>query len=84
MKLVKARVPLSEMFNYVSTLRGMSKGRAQYTMQVGAGAAAAVVVLLCWLMFVFWGGCAGWAVWAGRPAASPAAAALQPCSAASL
>ena len=34
MKLVKASVPLSEMFNYVSTLRGMSKGRAQYTMQV--------------------------------------------------
>jgi elongation factor G len=37
MKLVKASVPLSEMFNYVSTLRGMSKGRAQYTMQVGVG-----------------------------------------------
>ena len=34
MKLVKASVPLSEMFNYVSTLRGMSKGRAQYTMQL--------------------------------------------------
>ena len=26
MKLVKASVPLSEMFQYVSTLRGMSKG----------------------------------------------------------
>ncbi|PRW60325.1 elongation factor G- chloroplastic [Chlorella sorokiniana] len=34
MKVVKASVPLSEMFNYVSTLRGMSKGRAQYTMQL--------------------------------------------------
>ena len=34
MKLVKASVPLSEMFNYVSTLRGMTKGRAQYTMQL--------------------------------------------------
>ena len=33
-QLVKASVPLSEMFNYVSTLRGMSKGRAQYTMQL--------------------------------------------------
>ena len=34
MKLVKASVPLSEMFNYVSVLRGMSKGRAQYSMQL--------------------------------------------------
>ena len=34
MKLIKASVPLSEMFQYVSTLRGMTKGRAQYTMQV--------------------------------------------------
>lgn len=34
MKLVKATVPLSEMFNYVSTLRGMTKGRAQYSMQL--------------------------------------------------
>ncbi|KAL4427466.1 hypothetical protein ABPG77_000755 [Micractinium sp. CCAP 211/92] len=34
MKVVKASVPLSEMFNYVSTLRGMTKGRAQYTMQL--------------------------------------------------
>ena len=33
-KLIKASVPLSEMFQYVSTLRGMSKGRAQYTMQL--------------------------------------------------
>uniref|UniRef100_A0A7I4F197 Elongation factor G, mitochondrial n=1 Tax=Physcomitrium patens TaxID=3218 RepID=A0A7I4F197_PHYPA len=34
MKLITASVPLSEMFNYVSTLRGMTKGRAQYTMQL--------------------------------------------------
>jgi len=33
-KLIKASVPLSEMFQYVSTLRGMTKGRAQYTMQL--------------------------------------------------
>jgi elongation factor G len=33
-QLVKATVPLSDMFNYVSTLRGMTKGRAQYTMQL--------------------------------------------------
>jgi elongation factor G len=32
MKLVKAYVPLAEMFNYVSTLRGMTKGRANYSM----------------------------------------------------
>jgi len=32
MKVVKASVPLSEMFNYVSRLRGMTKGRAQYSM----------------------------------------------------
>lgn len=34
MKLVSAWVPLSEMFQYVSVLRGMTKGRAQYTMQL--------------------------------------------------
>ncbi|PNH03241.1 Elongation factor G, chloroplastic [Tetrabaena socialis] len=34
MKLVQAHVPLSEMFQYVSVLRGMTKGRAQYTMQL--------------------------------------------------
>ena len=33
-KLVKASVPLAEMFQYVSTLRGMTKGRAQYSMQL--------------------------------------------------
>uniref|UniRef100_A0A061R211 Elongation factor G, mitochondrial n=1 Tax=Tetraselmis sp. GSL018 TaxID=582737 RepID=A0A061R211_9CHLO len=31
-KVVKAYVPLSEMFQYVSNLRGMTKGRAQYSM----------------------------------------------------
>jgi elongation factor G len=33
-KLIRASVPLSEMFQYVSSLRGMTKGRAQYTMQL--------------------------------------------------
>lgn len=32
--MVNAEVPLAEMFQYVSNLRGMSKGRAQYTMQL--------------------------------------------------
>jgi elongation factor G len=27
-------VPLAEMFQYVSVLRGMTKGRAQYSMQL--------------------------------------------------
>ncbi len=27
-------MPLSEMFQYVSTLRGMTKGRAQYSMSL--------------------------------------------------
>jgi elongation factor G len=31
-KVITAFVPLSEMFNYVGNLRGISKGRAQYTM----------------------------------------------------
>jgi elongation factor G len=31
-KVIKASVPLSEMFQYVSNLRGMTKGRANYTM----------------------------------------------------
>jgi len=34
MKVVASSVPLSEMFNYVSKLRGMTKGRAQYTMKL--------------------------------------------------
>jgi elongation factor G len=32
--VVDAFVPLAEMFQYVSTLRGMTKGRASYTMQL--------------------------------------------------
>lgn len=42
-QVVKASVPLSEMFNYVSTLRGMTKGRAQYTMQVGEASSGCVL-----------------------------------------
>lgn len=34
MQVVDAHVPLAEMFQYVSTLRGMTKGRASYTMQL--------------------------------------------------
>nr|CAE03022.3 OSJNBa0091D06.15 [Oryza sativa Japonica Group] len=34
LKVVDAFVPLAEMFQYVSTLRGMTKGRASYTMQL--------------------------------------------------
>jgi elongation factor G len=34
MKMVNASVPLAEMFQYVSVLRGMTKGRAQYTMSL--------------------------------------------------
>eukprot|EP00249_Psilotum_nudum_P008497 c21320_g1_i1 orf=777-3134(+) len=34
MKVVDGLVPLAEMFQYVSTLRGMTKGRASYTMQL--------------------------------------------------
>lgn len=34
LQLIKASVPLSEMFQYVSTLRGMTKGRAQYSMSL--------------------------------------------------
>jgi elongation factor G len=32
-KLIKAEVPLSEMFGYSTTLRSMSQGRASYTME---------------------------------------------------
>jgi elongation factor G len=32
-KVVKAMVPLANMFGYINTLRSMSQGRAQYTMQ---------------------------------------------------
>jgi len=34
--VVKARVPLSEMFGYATDLRSMSQGRASYTMQFGS------------------------------------------------
>ncbi|XP_072956966.1 elongation factor G-2, chloroplastic-like [Typha angustifolia] len=34
LKVVEALVPLAEMFQYVSTLRGTTKGRASYTMQL--------------------------------------------------
>lgn len=34
LKVVDALVPLAEMFQYVSVLRGMTKGRASYTMQL--------------------------------------------------
>ena len=34
MKTGAATVPLAEMFNYVSRLRGMSKGRANYSMSL--------------------------------------------------
>ena len=32
-KIVRAQVPLSEMFGYATTLRSMSQGRATYTME---------------------------------------------------
>jgi elongation factor G len=32
-RVVDAMVPLSSMFGYVNTLRSMSQGRAQYSMQ---------------------------------------------------
>ncbi|KAK9809333.1 hypothetical protein WJX73_006221 [Symbiochloris irregularis] len=34
LRLIKSFVPLSEMFSYISNLRGMTKGRAQYTMSL--------------------------------------------------
>jgi len=34
-KTIQADVPLGNMFSYVSTLRGMSKGRAAYSMKLG-------------------------------------------------
>lgn len=43
-------MPLSEMFNYVSTLRGMTKGRAQYTMQVRTGWGPPQAVHSCCLL----------------------------------
>jgi len=32
-QIINARVPLSEMFGYSTTLRSMSQGRATYTME---------------------------------------------------
>jgi elongation factor G len=32
-RVIEALVPLSTMFGYINTLRSMSQGRAQYTMQ---------------------------------------------------
>ena len=32
-KVIRAKVPLSEMFGYVTTLRSMSEGRASSTME---------------------------------------------------
>jgi elongation factor G len=32
-KVIKARVPLAEMFGYATQLRSLSQGRATYTMQ---------------------------------------------------
>jgi elongation factor G len=32
-KVIKAEVPLSEMFGYSTTLRSLSQGRATYTME---------------------------------------------------
>jgi len=34
MKVVRAKVPLANMFQYVSSLRSMSKGRASYSMEL--------------------------------------------------
>jgi elongation factor G len=31
--IVRAHVPLKEMFGYISNLRGMTKGRASFSMQ---------------------------------------------------
>ena len=32
-KAIKARVPLSEMFGYITALRSMTEGRASFTME---------------------------------------------------
>jgi elongation factor G len=33
MKVIKAKVPLANMFGYSTTIRSLSQGRANYTMQ---------------------------------------------------
>ena len=33
LRVIKAEVPLAEMFGYATTLRSLSQGRATYTMQ---------------------------------------------------
>ena len=33
--IIKVKVPLSEMFGYATTLRSLSQGRANYSMQFG-------------------------------------------------
>jgi elongation factor G len=38
-KIVRAEVPLAEMFGYATTLRSMSQGRATYTMELARHAA---------------------------------------------
>jgi elongation factor G len=38
--VIKAKVPLSEMFGYATDVRSMTQGRASYSMQFGAYEAA--------------------------------------------
>eukprot|EP00218_Dolichomastix_sp_CCMP3274_P013592 CAMPEP_0170137574 /NCGR_PEP_ID=MMETSP0033_2-20121228/4261_1 /TAXON_ID=195969 /ORGANISM="Dolichomastix tenuilepis, Strain CCMP3274" /LENGTH=739 /DNA_ID=CAMNT_0010373459 /DNA_START=31 /DNA_END=2250 /DNA_ORIENTATION=- len=44
MRTVAAQVPLAEMFNYVSKLRGMTKGRANYSMKLSGYAPVPKVI----------------------------------------
>ena len=43
-KIVRARVPLAEMFGYATVLRSMSQGRATYTMEFAQYAEAPATV----------------------------------------
>jgi hypothetical protein len=43
----QAYVPLAEMFNYVSTLRGMTKGRANYRSVAASLCVSCVVCRVC-------------------------------------